>query len=273
MKWLCLVCWLYSFSVLAQTGEESLDAYASALAVNRTVPPAYVWAGFKRAQAGPDTASVSGINYRFRALGYVRLREYEQAAYWLEKTADLFPKEHGAVGEVYLSMLHDYPRALQHLNAFDALTPTFDDMINNNPVSYLRGLTYRSLGDHSKAIEQFSISIEPLEAKHGAEWVNYRHYVSRAVSYLATQQPEKALADLDKAIRNFKRSALVFYYRGQALVQLNRPADARTAFQDASFFCKALRYERAGNYQEDSFNPVFESEIEEALANLKNANH
>ena len=117
----------------------------------------------------------------------------------------------------------------------------------------MRGLAYRGLGDHKKAIDQFCIAIDSLAIKHGAEWVNYKQFVSRAVSYIATQQPEKALLDLDKATKNFNRSALVQYYRGRALLLLNRPTEARTAFQDASFFVKALRAERTGDYQERYF--------------------
>jgi tetratricopeptide (TPR) repeat protein len=223
----------------------------------------------KREQARQDTISASAQNYRFKSLHHLWQRDYEQAAFWLEKTASLFPKEHGAVGEFYMSFLRDYPRALRHLDAHDALIPNFDEIVNHNPVSYLRGLTYRSMGDHTKALEQFSISIDPLESKHGAEWVNYRHYVSRAISYIATQQPGKALIDLEKAAKNFDRSTLVHYYRAKALLQLGRTAEARTAFQDASFFAKAQQVERTGDDQEDRFNLLYEFEIDDALAQLK----
>ncbi len=238
------------------------------LAANRKAASMF-YTNTKRERIRLDTSSATAQNYRSRAFNYIWQSNYEEAALWLEKTGDNYPKEHGIIGEIYLSKLQDYPRALRHLDAYDALTPTFDDMISNNPVSYLRGLTYRSLGDHHKAIEQFSIGIDSLIVKHGVEWVNYKHFVSRAVSYIATQQPEKALIDLDKAAKNFSRSALVSYHRGRALLQLNRTIEARTAFQDASFFFKALRAERTSDYQEDDFNLVYEEEIEEALANLK----
>jgi len=264
-----ILVWLLPIAALAQDGDRFLKSSASMLANNRSVQKRFFFAE-KREQVRQDTMSATAENYRHRALNYVWQNQYEQAAIWLEKTGDAYPKEHGFIGEIYLSHLYDYPRALSHLDAYDALTPTFDDMIGNTPVSYLRGLTYRSLGNHCKAIEQLSIGIDSLASKHGAEWVNYRHFVSRAVSYIATQQPEKALVDLDKAIKNFHRSALVQYHRGRALLQLNRLEEARTAFQDASFFFKALRAERTSDYQEDEFNPIYEPEIDDALANLKN---
>ena len=263
-----LVYLLIPLSGWAQDGERFLQSFSSTLAANRTVPPQFFFRE-RRERIRLDTLSASAQNYRFRAFNYVWRGDYEQAMVWLEKTTALYPKEHGIVGELYLAQLRDYPRALAHFDAYDALTPNFDDIIGYNPVSYLRGLAYRSQGEHQKAIEQFSRAIDPLAEKHGAEWVNYKHFVSRAVSYIATSQPDKALADLEKAGKNFNRSALVYYHRGRALLQLNRMAEARTAFQDASFFFKALRAERTGDYQEDDFNPVYESEIDESVQSLK----
>ena len=259
---------LLSQTLLAQDGEQYLKTCAYTLALNRSISPMHSFAS-KRAQARQDTVAATGMNYRFRALRYVWQRDYEQAAAWFEKTTTLFPNEHGAAGEFYMSFLCDYPRALRHLDAHDALTPNFDDLINHNPVSYLRGLVYRNMGGHDKAIAQFSAGIDPLEHKHGAEWVNYRHYVSRAISYIATGQAAKALIDLDKATKNFGRSALVQYYRGRAFQQLNRLTEARTAFQDASFFLKAMSVERTGFTQEDDFNPLYESQIEAAIEAVK----
>lgn len=270
MKRLWPVYLLFSFSAFAQQdGERHLNTFVSDLANNRIAQTRFFFTE-KREQHRLDTLSASPENYLYRALHYVWQHEYEQAAVWLEKTSTRYPKQQGQVGEIYLSALYDYPQALAHLNTYDALTPTFNDMIGNSPVSYFRGLTYRSLGNHLLAIEQFSIGIDSLALKHGAEWVNYRHYVSRAVSYIAMQQPERALADLDKAAKNFSRSALIQYHRGQALLQLKRLAEAQTAFQDASFFFKAFRAEHPGDSQEDEFNLVYEPEIDEALANLKN---
>jgi len=253
--------------VRAQTGELALRSCASMLALNRTVPTMHFFAN-KREQTRQDSLPTNGLASRFRGLGYVRQQNYEQAADWFERTAARFPQEQGVIGTFYLSMLADPVRALHHLNAFDALTPTFDDHINHSPVSYLRGLAYRHLNDHDRALEQFSKAIDALEQKHGAEWVNYRQYVSRATTYLATQRADKALADLDKATTNFGRSALVNYHRGRALQQLGRLTEARTAFQDALFFYRALRVERS-NPLEDDFNPLYESDIDAALAALK----
>lgn len=272
MKNVLLFCLLFQIAVQAQPAEQSLRASAYMLANNQPYNPVFSGAA-KRQKSYFDTLSASAQHYRDRSLFHLWQYDYEKAISWLEKTGDRYPKEQGMVGEVYLRYLKDYPQAIQHLNAYDALTPNFDDMISHNPVSYLRGLAYRGLENHPKAIEQFCIAIDSLSRKHGAEWVNYKHFVSRAISYIATGQADKALADLAQATKNFNRSALVAYHRGRALLQLGRITEARTAFQDASFFVKALRAQRAGDYQEDDFNPVYEEEIDEVINQLKTQTH
>ncbi len=268
MKYVLFLSLLLPIPVIAQDGERYLKSSASMLATNRQ-PQRFPFFSTGRRTNQPDTLPASAQNYRYRAFSSLGQNDYEEATLWMEKTSDNYPKENGIIGEVYLSRLRDYPRALRHLDAYDALTPGFDDVISNNPVSYLRGLAYRGMGNHTKAIEQFCVGIDSLILKHGAEWVNYKHFVSRAVSYIATGQAEKALTDLGKAANNYSRSALVGYHKGRALLQLGRINEARTAFQDASFFYKALRAERTGDYQEDDYNPVYEEEIEEALSQLK----
>ncbi|GAB3707924.1 hypothetical protein GCM10027592_42520 [Spirosoma flavus] len=268
MKHLWVFWLLLPVSGLCQDAEQMLRSYASLLANNRTAQKRFFYDD-SREQKRLDTLSASAENYRFRAMNYLWHQQYEQAEIWLEKTAMLYPREHGFVGEQYIH-LRDYQRALAHFDAYDALTPNFNDIVGYNPVSYMRGLVHRAMGNHQKAIEQFSVGIDSLAKKHGAEWVNYKHFVSRAVSYIATGQAEKALIDLDKATKNFNRSALAQFQRGRALLQLGRVDEARSAFQDASFFLKALRAERNGDYQEDDYNPVYELEIDEALTNLKN---
>ncbi|RYC68517.1 MULTISPECIES: tetratricopeptide repeat protein [Spirosoma] len=199
--------------------------------------------------------------------------DFDKAVPLYQQAAQLNPKRQGYIGYVHLAFLHDYSRAMQYLNAYDALTPTFDDIEGNNPVSYYRGVIYLKTNEFALAIEQLNKSIGDIERKHGSEWVNYRYYVSRARAFLATSQPQKALDDLDKAVANYKKSALAYYHRGLALVQLGRTAEAKSAFQDAQFFFGAKRVEalQAGQavIPEDQLFPLYESEIEAAIDQLK----
>lgn len=268
MKQLAFLYLFVSATAVAQPNDNYLTWFSRMLAANRQAIDAPYFVAGRRGvlPGGLETVENSMQKYRSRIFTYLAQKNYEEATAWMEKMAVTYPKEHGFIGELYLSRLHDYARALHHLQAYDALTTNLNDMIGNNPVSYLLGLTYRSLLDHPKAIHHFSIGIDSLEKKHGTEWVNYRHFVSRAISYIATGQAGKALFDLDKAAKNYSRSALVAYHKGRALQQINRVTEARTAFEDASFFYKALRAERTIDYQEDEYNPLYEEEIDEVLS-------
>ena len=257
---------LLPLSVLAQDSERLLTETTQLLTINRNKANAFPFDIRRVSQ--PDTARRAAAYLARQGWYYLARQEPGRAIALFEQSVALDPKENGYLGYAFLTQWHDYPRAIQYLAAYDALTPNFDDVEGNNPVSYLRGIAHQKMDDHVKAIEEMSRGIDSIDLKHGSKWVNYRYFINRAVSYLATQQPEKALTDLDKAVNNYNRSALAQYYRGNALLALNRRAEAKTAFQDASFFLKALRVERS-NSQEDDFNPVCDEQIDEVLAELK----
>jgi tetratricopeptide (TPR) repeat protein len=212
-----------------------------------------------------DTTQMQLANLKARAFHYGLDYDFERMVAALEGTAQRDPKQHYEAARAYLRDLHDYPRALHHLDAYDALTPDFDDSDGLFPVSFLKGLCYRNLGNHAEAVQQFNKGIDSLAKKHGSEWVNYKQYVSRAVSYLALQQPDKAMADLDSAAKNATSpSPLVFYYKGKAYEQQGRPDDAKRTFRDAHFFWQANRV-KGIRQPEDINNPILEADIEVEL--------
>ena len=271
MTRLLLFCISVPFVSLAQPSDSQLSLTQSLLMINQRKAQEYYWATNNEKMRLDTLSNTSESTFR-QAERYRYLREFDKAVPFYEKAAQLNPKRQGYIGYVYLAFLHDYPRALRHLNNYDALTANFDDVEGNNPVSYYRGVIYLKTGEYAQAIEQLNRSIGDIENKHGAEWVNYRYYLSRAKALLATNQPEKALADIDKAIANAKKSALAYYLRGLALQQLGRIAEAKSAFQDAQFFFRANRAEvirvKQAFLSEDQFFSLYEPEIEEALASL-----
>ncbi|TAE33484.1 MAG: tetratricopeptide repeat protein [Cytophagales bacterium] len=267
----------------AQSFNDPLSHYAAKLRNNRNLEPNELHSRRRLVQLereplrpsrrrGPnrtivevrDSTEMRLINLLERSFHYLSDQNYEQAVAALEQAAQLNPKEHFHAARTYLRALHDYPRALHHLNAYDALTPDFDDSDGLFPVSYLKGLCYRNMGNHAEAVRQFSIGIDSLALKHGSEWVNYKQYVSRAVSYLALQQPDKALDDLVIAAKNCPNfSPLVTYYKAKAFEQQGRPDEAKRTYQDALFFWQANRVKGIGQ-PEDQYNPVFEDDIDNA---------
>lgn len=204
----------------------------------------------------------------YRALNPLKLGDYDQAFADYEAAGRLNPKSRGQIGWRYLFLLRDYPRALAHLNAFDTLTPNYDDPIDDYSVNYLKGRALAGLRQDQQAVAAYTVAIDSRETKHGSEWVDYRYWVARSVAYLALNQPEKALSDLDKALKNNPKSAMALYHRGRTLRQLNRLAEARTAFQDALFFVRGEPFERDYYYEQPDAG--YEEQIETLLNILKN---
>lgn len=255
----------FSANSVAQFGSDDLAQTVWTLSMNRHAGQFFMGLGSKRQLARFDTMAVTGETMSQQATYYLMQHEYEKGIALLEKSTQFNPKQHRDAGWTYMMSFRDYPRALRHLDAFDALTPDFDDSDGIFPVSYLKGLCYRHMGNYGEAVRQFSKGIDSLAAKHGSEWVNYKQYVSRAVSYLAINQVDKALADLDSAMKNStSESPLAFYYRGKAYQQQGRITDAKRAFQDAQFFWQANRV-KGISQPEDYNNPVTEADIDEAL--------
>jgi tetratricopeptide (TPR) repeat protein len=274
------------FICSAQFDGDKLVDIASMLSINRHTNDVFVWLNSRRFMAQPgmrrsaafrqrtasgaipthqDTAQIDARTSRELSFHYIQQQDFEKGVALLEKSTELDPKQHREAAWTYMMTFRDYPRALRHLEAFDALTPDLDDSDGISPISYHKGLCDRGMGNHAEAIRQFSKGIDSLAKKHGSEWVNYKHYVTRAISYLVLNQPDKALADLEAAQKNStSESPLALYYTGKAYGQQGRTTDARRAFQDALFFWQANRV-KGITQPEDYTNPVTEQDIEEAL--------
>lgn len=242
-----------------------LDLVQGLLFNNQNTSLAFMGLGLKQQLARLDSLPRTGKTVADMATFATGLGELERAVLLYEESTRLDPKQHYIVGWTYLFTLHDYPRALHHLNAYDALTPDFDDSNGLYPVSYLKAFCLRGMGNHAEAVREFSKGIDSLARKHGSEWVNYKQYVSRAISYLAIGQADKALADLDSADKNAtSESPLVLYYRAKAYEQQGRPTDAKRELQDALFFWQANRV-KGITQPEDTNNRITEQDIEDAL--------
>lgn len=203
-----------------------------------------------------------------RALSPLKLGDYDRAFADYEAAGQFSAKSRGEIGWRYLFLLRDYPRALAHLSAYDALTPNYDDPIDDYSVNYLKGRALTGLRQYQQAVVAYTIAIDNREKRHGPEWVDYRCWVARSVVHLALNQPENALSDLDKALKNNPKSAMTLYHRGRALKQLNRTAEARDAWRDALFFVRSEPFERDYYYEQPDVG--YEGQIEALLNTLKN---
>ena len=204
----------------------------------------------------------------YRALGELKYGNYDRAFADYEAAVKLNPKLAGEVGWRYLFLLRDYARALTYLQAFDELTPNFDDPIDDYSVNYLKGRAYAGLGDHENALKAYSLTISQRAARLGIEWVDYRYLVARGVSYLVQKQAVEGLADFDMALKNYPKSSTAYHHRGRALEQLGRFEEAKTAYRDARFFLLTTNaFERDYYYEQP--DAAYDEDIDEAIQRLR----
>lgn len=213
-------------------------------------------------------SSKRGDVLTYRALGELKYGNYDRAFADYEAAVKLNPKLAGEVGWRYLFLLRDYARALAYLQAFDDLTPNFDDPIDDYSVNYLKGRAYAGLGDHQNALKAYTLTISQRATRLRMEWVDYRYLVARGVSYLENKQFTEGLADFDQAIKNYPKSPMAHYHRGRALAWLGRAEEAKTAYRDARFFLLSNNsFERDYYYEQP--DAAYEEDIDEAIQRLK----
>ena len=223
---------------------------------------------WRSSQKLPDSLR-TGEQLQFQGSVYGSGNQLDKMVYYYERAAQKDPKMQGMTGYNFLNELRDPVMALRWFEAFDARTPSFDDISANDPISYRKGLAYAMLGNHTEAVQQFDKGIGGIEQKHGAEWVNYRFFVARAISHLALKQPDCALDDLAKALKNYDRSAIARFYQGAAYQQMGRLAEATEAYNDTRFRMQYIRYQQQGQYNEGLMYDLYEGQIDDALNALK----
>lgn len=267
---------LLSLTMMVSAQDKNAFTYLNRMLVeNAHYRTPITWEGSRRLRTwqsdtiNATTDSVKRAHWLVsRALSPLKLGNYDLAFADYEAAAKLDPKSRGEIGWRYLFLLRDYPRSLSHLIAFDALTPNYDDAIDDYSVNYLKGRALAGLHQHQEAVAAYTIAIDNRQNRHGPEWVDYRYWVARSVAYLALSQPENALSDLDKALSNNPKSAMALYHRGRALQQLNRINEARDSLRNALFFVRSEPFERDYYYEQP--DGAYEGQIDELLNAIKN---
>jgi len=118
----------------------------------------------------------------------------------------------------------------------------------DNPENlYNMGLVYQRMGDHSRAMNAFTMYIESsgLKAEYAADG-----YSNRGISARALKKFDLAVADYSKAIELYPTHARYYVNRANAELDLNKTQEALTDFGramsvDPKF---ALAYANRGNY-------------------------
>lgn len=130
-------------------------------------------------------------------------------------------------------------------NNFDEANKYYEEMIRLFPLNYYgwfkRGLTRRKNDDNKGAIEDYtkSISLEPV----------YQAFANRAVAFLALNDKESALKDLNEALRLNPNDDIALRNRGQLKIVQGDFLESINDFDEAikispenphSFHCRAF---------------------------------
>jgi len=212
-------------------------------------------------------SKADSITYRgFHSLSVQNTKNgnYNLAIPALEKAAELNPSERGYYGWVLLYYYHDYERALEQLEKYDALTPDFVDVAGGEDIYYLKGLTHMQLKNHSKAVKEFNLCITHISSTIGEEWVDVYAFVNKGRSLAQLDQHEEAVESYLTAIKNYDKCAEAYYFMGLSQLKINQNGNACLNFK------KALELVKKGYKSSDSyvelFHEIYDQQIEKSIS-------
>jgi tetratricopeptide (TPR) repeat protein len=194
---------------------------------------------------------------------------YNIAITALEKAYKINPDEMGDYyGWVLLYYYHDYKKAITILNKYDDLTPNFSDYPVGECIHYLKGLAYKELGDFELALKEFDLSIKYAVEDHDESWIDYQILLNRGITLFYQNKNQEAITEFERVIKNYNECSEAFYFKGLALVNLNKKDEA------CSSLTKSLELIKKGYKSFDSyvelFHEIYEQDINEAIS--KNCN-
>jgi tetratricopeptide (TPR) repeat protein len=128
-------------------------------------------------------------------------------------------------------MLHKLQR---HEEALSALGAVLDKVVNDYLVYESRGLVLQTMGEHQRAVEDFTMALVLLKDGAAEQRLNAGedHYY-RGKSLLALGRHEEALDDLDCALQIGYTDSAVHHARAMAKQAQNHLADALLDFTEA----------------------------------------
>lgn len=199
-----------------------------------------------------------------KATPLIKIGDYHLAFSLLEEATELNPSE----ALYYYSWLllyyfRDYEKALIRLNEFDDLTPNSSDVAWGENVNYLKGLSYKQLGQYENSIQQFSKAIND-----DGEAVDIYAYMYRGIAYFQNNQLDLALQDFDKVILEDANNGMVYYWKGQTLIKKQKLKEAQNNFE------KSLTLTKKGYFKTDPYMELFDipsvQQIEDTIKEMVN---
>jgi tetratricopeptide (TPR) repeat protein len=181
----------------------------------------------------------------------------------LEKSAAISPEINGYYAWVLLYYYHDYERALQKLEIYDARTPNFNDAAVGEDIHFLKGLAHMKLNHYETAIQEFDINIKNIQKKYGKKWTNAYCSFYKGRCFEAMQQYKRADAAYNVAIKIDSNCTEAYYFMALNLKRLNQMKAAKQALNKALALIKK-GYKQTDVYVE-LFDEIYLSDIEEAI--------
>lgn len=197
--------------------------------------------------------SVTGEQYQELSVQNTKNGNHVQAIAALEKAVALDPQIYGYYGWVLLYYYHEYNRALECLEKYDALTPNFSDAPAGEDIHHQKGQCYMQLGLLEKALEEFDTYIGETTRSHGEDWVDPYTFVYKGRCLDRLNRYEEALVCYDKGIRCYKYNTEAHYYKALSLLRLKRENEAREHLR------KALELARQNYFYRDVYVAFFEA--------------
>lgn len=227
----CLSTLLLFLIVSCNTKEEKVEeAYRYGFSYYQGTPPhmnAFTYA----LELDPDKAETwreLSVTYLKRGIPHIWKDYYDEA---VRRDSVIWQPWRGYL---YLWFYRDYQKAIADFNASDTLTPNFIDAPQGHSVDYWRGIAYLGLKDYQNSLLYFDKYIETEIEESGEDWVEVTTFLYKGIAHYENNEPEKALAVLEKCIQyNSNKTADGKYYKALCLKDLGSIEDAIKVLEDA----------------------------------------
>ena len=212
----------------------------------------------------PSSASLWGD----KAMAYMIRGEFVEGMKYLDKAAELDPFYYlGNRAWYKMRYAHDYKGAIDDLTALEKVAGGSMVYVTNMHMYMVKGLAYKQMGDHQKALELYNFAINEQITHKGPTWVGSYDYLTRGILKYQMDDIDGAIEDLTLQVKEYESLADTYYWRGLAYAKVGRKDEARLDLQQAKDIILSN-----GNRRWDNLvtlpDEVYLSQVESALLRL-----
>ena len=208
--------------------------------------------------------SIDGQTYHSLSVQNTKNGNYHLAIDALNKAYEMDPSEVGAYfGWVLLYYYHDYERALEVLEKYDALTPEFSDAPMGEDIHYLKGLAHMQMENWILAKEEIEYYIKESSETVGEKYVDVYAFVQLGRCYAQMEEWNQAIILYRQAIQNYEECSEAYYYMGLAQIELKEGDKACYSLNTADSLIQS-GYKSSDTYIE-YFHEIYPQQIQIAL--------